>query len=75
MTVVQIKLAGGTVVEAVRGSHLHGMYLTLGARELDAAGRRKPAPDDPMSVVDDSAATAEAGDGYLARAAEAVTEA
>jgi hypothetical protein len=74
VTVVKLKLAGGTVVEAVKGSRLHGMYLALGARELRADGHRKPREDDPLSVVESEAETADAGKGYLVPAAEAVAE-
>jgi hypothetical protein len=69
-----MKLAAGTVVEAVKGSRLHGMYLALGARETRSDGHRKPRADDPLSVVVPEVETADAGKGYLEPAAEVVAE-
>ncbi len=74
MAVVQLKLANDTVVEATKGSRLHGMYLALGAREMRADGHRKPREDNPMSVVESSVDAADAGKGYLEPAAVVVAE-
>lgn len=74
MSIVKLKLAAGTVVEATKGSRLHGMYLALGARETDARGHRKPAPEDPQSVVVPEVDAADAGKGYLEPAAAVVLE-